>query len=99
MHDGLRVDPPGPHRPYRRQHQPVCCPRGNAAGRNRLVPLALMSAQFPLVQASLTAKLVGLGVYVALGSLALRRNASVPARRIAFAAALLAVGYVVAVAL
>lgn len=63
------------------------------------IALAVRSGQYPFVQAWLTAKLVGLIAYVALGSLALRRDASLQVRRVAMAAALLAVGYVVAVAL
>jgi uncharacterized membrane protein SirB2 len=63
------------------------------------ITLAVKSSQYPLVQPWLTAKVVALFVYVALGSVALRRRVSVPARRAAFAAALASVGYIVGVAL
>lgn len=63
------------------------------------VALAVMSAQYPLAQPWLTAKVAALCVYVALGSVALRRGVSQPVRRIAFAAALASVGYIVGAAL
>ncbi|WP_428422492.1 SirB2 family protein [Methylibium sp.] len=62
------------------------------------VALAVMSAQYPLVQPWLTAKLLALGVYVALGRFALKRSVPPWGRRAAFAAALASVGYIVAVA-
>ncbi len=58
-----------------------------------------MSAQYPFVQAWLTAKVLALCVYVALGSVALGRDVPPRRRRVAFAAAILSVGYIVAVAL
>jgi len=63
------------------------------------VALAVMSAQYPLAQLWLTAKVLGLCAYITLGSLALRRSVPVKVRRIAFLAALLAVAYIVGVAL
>ncbi len=62
------------------------------------VTLAVLSAQYPLAQPWLTAKVVALFAYVALGSLALRRGVSTRVRRLAFAAALASVGYIVGVA-
>lgn len=63
------------------------------------ITLALMSAQYPFVQGWLTAKVLALCAYVALGSVALARDVPPTRRRIAFATALLTVGYIVAVAL
>ena len=63
------------------------------------IALAVMSAQYPLAQPWLTAKVVALCAYVALGSVALRRAVSARVRRIAFAGALASVGYIVGVAL
>jgi len=63
------------------------------------VVLAVMSAQYPLAQPWLTAKLLGLCAYIALGSLALRQSVPVKVRPIAFVGALLAVAYIVGVAL
>ncbi|MEP7302200.1 MAG: SirB2 family protein [Caldimonas sp.] len=62
------------------------------------VTLALMSAQYPFVQNWLTAKVLGLCAYVALGSVALARDAPPRRRCVAFAAAILSVSYIVAVA-
>lgn len=62
------------------------------------VTLALLSAQYPFVQNWLTAKVLALCAYVALGSAALAREAPPARRRVAFVAALLCVGYIVAVA-
>jgi uncharacterized membrane protein SirB2 len=56
--------------------------------------LAWMLQQYPFVHGWLTAKVIGLLVYIALASLALRRR-----QPLALAGALLAAGYVVAVAL
>ncbi|MEO5696745.1 MAG: SirB2 family protein [Burkholderiaceae bacterium] len=63
------------------------------------VTLALMSAQYPFAQNWLTAKVLALCAYVALGRVALTREVSPRRRRVAFAASLLSVGYIVAVAL
>jgi uncharacterized membrane protein SirB2 len=62
------------------------------------VALAVPSAQCPLAQPWLTAKVVAPCAYVTLGRVALRRGASARARPIAFAAALASVGYIVGVA-
>lgn len=63
------------------------------------IALAVLSAQYPLAQPWLTAKVVALCAYVALGRVALQREVSARVRRIAFAAALASVGYIVGVAL
>jgi uncharacterized membrane protein SirB2 len=56
--------------------------------------LAWVLQQYPFVHGWLTAKVLGLLAYIALGSIALRRR-----QPLALAGALLAAGYVVAVAL
>jgi len=56
--------------------------------------LSWMLRQYPFVHGWLTAKAIGLLVYIALGSIALRRR-----QPLALAGALLAAAYVVAVAL
>jgi uncharacterized membrane protein SirB2 len=61
--------------------------------------LAWMMHQYPFVHGWLTAKVLGLLAYIALGSFALRRGRTRAVRAAAFAGALLAAGYVVAVAL
>ena len=61
--------------------------------------LAWMMRQYPFVHGWLTAKVLGLLAYIVLGSIALRRGRTRPVRAAAFAGALLAAGYVVAVAL
>lgn len=63
------------------------------------IALAVMSRQYPFVDAWLTAKLVGLATYVILGSLALRTGLAKAARLTALLAALAAFAYVVSVAL
>lgn len=63
------------------------------------IALAVMSAQYPLAQGWLTAKVVGLCVYVAVGSVALRPAVAVMTQRVAFVAALASVAYIVGVAL
>ena len=55
--------------------------------------------QYPFVHGWLTAKVLGLLAYIVLGSIALRRGRTRAVRAAAFAGALLAAGYVVAVAL
>jgi uncharacterized membrane protein SirB2 len=62
------------------------------------VTLALISHQYPLQQPWLTAKVVALVVYVGLGSMALRAGASAPRQRLAYAASLATVAYIVGVA-
>jgi len=61
--------------------------------------LAWMMQQYPFVHGWLTAKVLGLLAYIVLGSVALRRGRTRAVRAAAFAGALLAAGYVVAVAL
>jgi len=61
--------------------------------------LAWMMHQAPFVHGWLTAKVLGLLAYIVLGSIALRRGRTRAVRAAAFAGALLAAGYVVAVAL
>jgi uncharacterized membrane protein SirB2 len=56
--------------------------------------LSWMLRQYPFVHGWLTAKVIGLLIYIALASIALRRR-----QPFALAGALLAAGYVVAVAL
>lgn len=63
------------------------------------IAMAVISAQYPWVQDWLTAKLIGLLVYVLCGMMALRRGRSKTTRGIFFAAALLAFAYIVSVAL
>ena len=61
--------------------------------------LAVLLGQYPFVQGWLTAKVLGLLAYIVLGVYALRRGRTLGQRAVAFVAALLAAGYVVAVAL
>lgn len=61
--------------------------------------LAWMLRQYPFVHGWLTAKVLGLLVYIVLGSIALRRGRTRTTRAAAFAGALLTAAYVVAVAL
>jgi uncharacterized membrane protein SirB2 len=61
--------------------------------------LAWMMQQYPFVHGWLTAKVLGLLAYIILGSIALRRGHTGAVRLAALAGALLAAGYVVAVAL
>jgi uncharacterized membrane protein SirB2 len=61
--------------------------------------LAVISSQYPLAQNWLTAKVVGLIVYVVLGAMALRRGKTKAARAAYFVAALLVFGYIVSVAM
>lgn len=61
--------------------------------------LAWMMHQYPFVHGWLTAKVLGLVAYIVLGMVALRRGRTKAMRAWAFAGALLAVAYVVAVAL
>lgn len=63
------------------------------------ISLAWMSHQYPFVQPWLTAKVLGLCGYIILGSLALRQNISAERRAACFAGALLAVAYIVGVAM
>lgn len=61
--------------------------------------LAWFLGQIPFVHAWITAKLLALVLYVALGMFALRRGRTKAQRAAAFAAALATVAYIVAVAL
>jgi uncharacterized membrane protein SirB2 len=63
------------------------------------ITLAVMSAQYPFAQPWLTAKVLALFAYVALGSVALRRGLPARTRGLAFAAALASVGYIVGAAI
>jgi len=63
------------------------------------IAMAVISAQYPLAQFWLMAKLIGLLVYILCGMMALRRGKSKTTRGIFFAAALLAFAYIVSVAL
>jgi uncharacterized membrane protein SirB2 len=63
------------------------------------VALAWMAHLNPLDHAWLMAKLIGLSGYILLGSIALRRGRTKGVRAVAFGAALMALGYIVAVAL
>jgi uncharacterized membrane protein SirB2 len=61
--------------------------------------LAWTLHQYPFVHGWLTAKVLGLLAYIVLGAIALRRGRTLAVRAAAFVAALLAAGYIVAVAL
>jgi len=61
--------------------------------------LAVLLGQYPFVHGWLTAKVLGLLAYIALGTYALRRGRTLRQRAVAFVAALVAAAYVVAVAL
>jgi uncharacterized membrane protein SirB2 len=63
------------------------------------IALAVISSQYPLAQNWLTAKVVGLVVYVVLGAMVLRRGKTRAARAAYFVAALLVFGYIVSVAM
>lgn len=63
------------------------------------IALTWLSGQYPLAQPWLTAKLLALFAYIALGMIALKRGRSKKVRAIAFALALAAVLYIVCVAL
>lgn len=63
------------------------------------VALAWLSGQYPFAQSWLTAKVLALAAYIALGTIALKRGRSRTIRAVAFALALGAAGYIVTVAL
>ena len=63
------------------------------------VVLAWQSGQYPFAQPWLTAKLLALIAYIVLGTIALKRGRSKNVRTVAFCFALLAVLYIVSVAL
>ena len=60
--------------------------------------LAVLIKQYPLVDGWLTAKLLALILYIGLGTVALKRGKSRGQRIAAWVAALLVLGYIVAVA-
>ena len=60
--------------------------------------LAAMIGEYPFVTGWLTAKVIGLVVYILLGHVALRRGRNRKERSIAFVAALAVLAYIVAVA-
>jgi uncharacterized membrane protein SirB2 len=62
------------------------------------ITLAVWSRQYPLAQSWLTAKVVGLVIYIALGTIALKRGKTKPVRLAAFIAALAVFAYIVKVA-
>lgn len=61
--------------------------------------MVFWSAQYPFVQAWLTAKIVALVVYIGLGTIALKRGKTKAIRSVAFAGALMTFAYIVMVAL
>lgn len=63
------------------------------------IALTIMSGQYPLAQDWLSAKVIALLVYIVIGSIALRPQASRTRQVLAFAAALATVGYIVAIAI
>jgi uncharacterized membrane protein SirB2 len=63
------------------------------------VALAVLSAQYPLREAWLTAKVGALLIYIGLGMIALHYGRTRSGRRLAWIAALLVYGYIIAVAL
>jgi uncharacterized membrane protein SirB2 len=62
------------------------------------VTLAVISHQYPGQQPWLTAKLIGLVVYIGLGTVALKRGRTPTTRAIAFVAALLVFAWIIGVA-
>ncbi len=63
------------------------------------ITLAYLSGQYPLVNGWLTAKVLGLLVYIVLGAVALKRGKSVMVRRNCFVLAICCYAYIVSVAL
>ena len=63
------------------------------------VALALLIGQYPLADSWLTAKVLGLAAYIALGTIALKRGRTRSGRITALCGALLAFAYIIAVAL
>jgi uncharacterized membrane protein SirB2 len=63
------------------------------------IALAVSSSQYPFVDSWLTAKVVGLLVYIVCGTLALKRAKSKATRAAFLVAAVLAFAYIVSVAL
>ncbi len=63
------------------------------------IALAGLSGQYPLALPWLTAKVLGLLMYIVAGRIALRPDVSTTTRLLAFAGALASVGYIVGVAM
>ena len=63
------------------------------------VALAWLSGQYPLALPWLTAKVLGLLLYIGAGRIALRTDVCATTRLLAFVGALVSVGYIVGVAL
>ncbi len=63
------------------------------------ISMAILSHQYPGQQSWLTAKVVALLLYIGLGMVALKRGRNRTIRLVAWIAALLVFGYIVAVAL
>jgi len=63
------------------------------------IALSLLLGQYPFVDGWLTAKLLGLIAYIALGTIALKRGRTRAVRVAAFSGALLVFAYIVAVAM
>ncbi len=63
------------------------------------IAMAVLSSQYPFTSAWLTAKVVGLLIYIGCGTLALKRGHSKAQRAIFLVAALTAFAYIVSVAL
>jgi len=62
------------------------------------IALVVWSRQYPFAQPWLGAKVIALLVYILLGTVALKRGRTLRIRALAFAGALAAFGYIVAVA-
>ena len=62
------------------------------------ITLAVMSSQYPLAQAWLSAKVIALLAYIVLGTIALKRGSSKRIRIAAFIGAVLVFSYIVCVA-
>ena len=63
------------------------------------IALAVLSGQYPIAQGWLSAKLVALLVYIACGTMALKRGRTRAVRAVFFVAALGVYGYIVSVAM
>ncbi|WP_254262508.1 SirB2 family protein [Marinobacterium weihaiense] len=62
------------------------------------IGLMLVIEQYPLTHPWLTAKVVGLLAYIGFGTIALKRGRNLKTRSLALLAALLSLGYILAVA-
>jgi uncharacterized membrane protein SirB2 len=63
------------------------------------IALAVISAKYPFVHAWLTAKVIGLLVYILCGTMALKRGKTKTSRTVYFALSLLVFAWIVSVAL